>query len=415
MRRVKKCFVFLFFVLLIIPFTIKGVFADSLSCQSLNDKAEEYNSIISDINKYKCSEDEIDEVQTSKCKELFLRKNKLLPELFELDTKLEYCDKIGVNNIISNNKDVCTNKLATTIHSIAQTVYKYFYILGTLLFLVFGSLDFFKNIIDSNPENFPKNRKNFFKRLTALVLIYLLPLIINLIFSILPDRFSLGTNKYICATGSYTVSNSNANINVEAPTITSPTTPTTVDAQKNKAKRNQIASQAKSVKKYTKAHNTFWCAKRTNSKGKIINPACSTKKVENLLGNKQKYNGHTGGYSCASLVSIVLYKTGIYSADEINGHNINSAWQTAKFLRDKGWKVITNKNKLEKGDILFYNRSSKSKLTVKGVSPTPRPGHVDIYAGNGKVYNTGGTSLQNKITSGFDSSTFAFAMRYPGE
>ena len=412
MRRVKKCFVFLFFVLLIIPFTIKGVFADAYTCQDLNDRVEEYNAVIADINTYKCSEKEIDEVQTSKCKELFLRKNKLLPELFELDTKLEYCDKIGVNNIISNNKDVCTNKLATTIHSIAQTVYKYFYILGTLLFLVFGSLDFFKNIIDSNPENFPKNRKNFFKRLTALVLIYLLPLIINLIFSILPDRFSLGTNKYICATGSYTVSNSNANVNVEAPTITSPTTtPTKVDAKKNKAARNKIAAAAKATKNYTKKNKYKWCAKRTDKNGKIINPACKTTDVRNVLTSKNTQKR----MSCATLVSVSLYKAGIYEAGDINGHNINSAWKTADYLIKKGWTVVTNRKKLQPGDVMFFKNSSKPLMAVPGMSKKQRPGHVEIYAGSGKTYNTGSNWHLARIATSDNHSDFIFALRYPGE
>ncbi|MBR4830789.1 MAG: hypothetical protein IKZ96_03385 [Bacilli bacterium] len=198
-----------------------------------------------------------------------------------------------------------------------------------------------------------------------------------------------------------------------------------------KAKRTALANSAKKLKKLTSksGSKTFWCSKRTkcvqkNKKGKctkkkVVNPACTTKTVENLYGNKQKYGKYVGGYSCASLVSFSLYDSGIYTAYEVNHvaggsavRNINSANSMAKFLVAKGWTVITKTKDLQPGDVIFENRSNKP--AVKAGGKTYHPGHVEIYAGNGKTYNTGGTSIQHSLTQSLNKKGFAFALRYNG-
>lgn len=199
-----------------------------------------------------------------------------------------------------------------------------------------------------------------------------------------------------------------------------------------KANRNKFLNSAKKLKTLTSKKNskTFWCAKRVtclkrNKKGKctkekIKNPACTTKTVENLYGNKQKFGSHVGGYSCASLVSYSLYDSGIYTAYEVNHvanssitRNINSANSMAKFLISKGWKVITKAKDLQAGDVIFEDKSGKPAVKVGG--KTHHPGHVEIYAGNGKSYNTGGTAVQHVLKSNYNTGGFGFALRYVGK
>ena len=438
MKRIKKNIIFLFLILLSISFSVKPVKAE-ITCFEVDEKVEEYNSVQKEITSLKCS----DETNSSsqKCYTLTLRKNKLLTELFEINDMDISCDKSEVEVIVKDNKDKCTNEVSTKFIEIAKSVYKYFYVLGIFLFIIFGSLDWFKTIASADPKKVPENRRNFFKRLTALLLLFFLPYLVNLIFSVLPYHYGLYSDRYICSVASYSLSstqkesttptkgNSSKKTETKTPTTTptptvpTPTTlPTKTETRTVKQVQAEIVKQAKAVKKYTKKKKkTFWCAKRVNSKGKVINPSCSTKKVENLLGNSQKYGKYKGGYSCASLASIVLYKAGIYEASDINGHNVNSAWATAKYLRDKGWTVITDKKKLKPGDFCFYKgatasgKNKKAAMVVGGIKYDPGPGHVDIYAGNGKVYNTGSTGLQRVITSGFSSSRFYFALRYNGK
>ncbi|MBR4351002.1 MAG: hypothetical protein IKP98_02125 [Bacilli bacterium] len=199
-----------------------------------------------------------------------------------------------------------------------------------------------------------------------------------------------------------------------------------------KANKNKFLNSAKKLKTLTSKKNskTFWCAKRVtclkrNKKGKctkekIKNPACTTKAVEKLYGNKQKFGSHVGGYSCASLVSYSLYDSGLYTAYEVNHvanssatRNINSANSMAKFLIAKGWKVITKAKDLQAGDVIFEDKSGKPAVKVGG--KTHHPGHVEIYAGNGKSYNTGGTAVQHVLKSNYNTGGFGFALRYVGK
>ena len=410
MKRMKKILLFIFLVIMIIPISIKSVFADTI-CQDINEKTEEYNGVIKQINTQKCDDKDLSNVDTT-CSNLYSRKNLLLSELFELDNKSSTCDKTELKNIIDNNNDNCYNDISTTINSIAKTLNKYFYVLGTFLFIIFGSLDWFKNVVGSDEKNIAKNRTNFFKRLISLILIYMLPFIVNMIFSVLPEHYRLGTKKYICATQSYYVKRDNLNINVETPTPTTtptttptPTPTTTVDAKKNKAKRNAIAAAAKKGKKYTQKHKFKWCAKVGNR--------CKTKDVRNVLTKKNKQKK----ISCATLVSYSLYTANIYSAEEINSISptINNARGVAIFLIKKGWKTIKKRKDLEPGDVMFFYDSSKTAIKVPGIKKKQKPGHVEIYAYKGYTYNSGGDGYLAQIETPDNHGGFIFALRYTGE
>ncbi|MBQ3475877.1 MAG: hypothetical protein IJH20_06890 [Bacilli bacterium] len=62
------------------------------------------------------------------------------------------------------------------------------------LVIILGSIDFFKNIINSNDDQKRKNKKNFIRRLIALVLLILVPFIIKLIVSNLAPKNSSASN-----------------------------------------------------------------------------------------------------------------------------------------------------------------------------------------------------------------------------
>ena len=397
------------------------------------EKVEEYNSVQKEITSLKCSDETSSSSQ--KCYTLTLRKNKLLTELFEINDMDISCDKSEVEVIVKDNKDKCTNEVSTKFIEIAKSVYKYFYVLGILLFIIFGSLDWFKTIASADPKKVPENRRNFFKRLTALLLLFFLPYLVNLIFSVLPYHYGLYSDRYICSVASYSLSSTQkegttptkgtspkkteTKTPTTTPTVPTPTTlPTKTETRTVEQVRSEIVKQAIAVKKYTKSKKTSWCAKRCKkvkdkktkkTVTKCTAPCPNTYSVEKQATSKK--------LSCASLVSIVLYKAKIYEASDINGHNVNSAWATAKYLRDKGWKVIKKTSDLKKGDICFYKGSvNKDPFVIGGKTYDPGPGHVDIYAGGGKVYNTGSTKLQRKyITSNFDSGRFYFALRYNGK
>lgn len=75
---------------------------------------------------------------------------------------------------------------------------------------------------------------------------------------------------------------------------------------------------------------------------------------------------------CATYVSWVLQEAGYVTEEEHNTYGLNGANNLAAFLKDKkDFQEYTNPNEFEPGDVLWRNQ------------------HVEIYAGEGKVYNAG--------------------------
>lgn len=92
---------------------------------------------------------------------------------------------------------------------------------------------------------------------------------------------------------------------------------------------------------------------------------------------------------CATYVSWVLQDAGYLSASE----HSNSASGLQSIMKNKGFKVITNKSDLKPGDVLCYSS------------------HVEIYAGNNKIYNAGsGNAIRNSAPSNVYRS-FNYALR----
>ena len=73
-----------------------------------------------------------------------------------------------------------------------------FYIAGPILLILFGSLDFAKATVSSEKDALKKASINFAKRLTATLLLFLTPTIINIILSFnISDKYLSG-NAYTC-------------------------------------------------------------------------------------------------------------------------------------------------------------------------------------------------------------------------
>ena len=79
------------------------------------------------------------------------------------------------------------------------------------------------------------------------------------------------------------------------------------------------------------------------------------------------------GVVCASYVSLVLYKSGLMSAEQINAYNYHYTVDYPNMLRAAGWKEV-DKSDLQPGDVL--NKPGDGNQ-----------GHVVIYVGNGLIYD----------------------------
>ena len=75
-----------------------------------------------------------------------------------------------------------------------QKLLNYMKILGPTIAIVLGSLDFTKAIISSDEENMKKSQKRFVYRLIAAVLLFFIPLLVEILLGL----FNITTNNSIC-------------------------------------------------------------------------------------------------------------------------------------------------------------------------------------------------------------------------
>ena len=93
---------------------------------------------------------------------------------------------------------------------------------------------------------------------------------------------------------------------------------------------------------------------------------------------------------CATYVSWVLQEAGYLTEAE----HTDSASALASLLMNKGFTIITNQSEFQPGDILVYS------------------GHIEIYAGNGTVYNAGsGSAIRNASPYKKNISSCKYALR----
>ena len=146
-----------------------------------------------------------------------------------------------------------------------------------------------------------------------------------------------------------------------------------------------IIAYADMIHKYMEENNYKYCVKFNNEYEEHVRGG--------ECGLNTTFEESKTGYQnscCATYVSWVLQEAGYIDDAE----HTNSSGELNNLLISKGWQIITNRDELEPGDILYYNY-----------------GHIEIYAGDGKVYNAGsgenirsqapkGNGISSKLTHG---------------
>ena len=96
---------------------------------------------------------------------------------------------------------------------------------------------------------------------------------------------------------------------------------------------------------------------------------------------------------CATYVSWVLQETGYLTEDE---HSNSAPGLRDYLLNQKNWIKITNVSDLQPGDVICYT------------------GHIEIYAGDSKVYNAGsGSAIRGNSPQEKNVSSMMYALRAP--
>lgn len=114
----------------------------------------------------------------------------------------------------------------------------------------------------------------------------------------------------------------------------------------------------------------------------------------NGCGLNSTFEASKSGYHntcCATYVSWVLIDAGYIKESEMS----HSATRLANILEAKGFKRVSSNN-LQAGDIMFYDY-----------------GHIEIYAGDNKVYNAGSKSAIQKASPSPVYATPTYGLRPP--
>ena len=387
MKRGLKISLFILFFFISIC-TVKAAPAvESANCSDINMMLDDYDSIVSEIESNECDsiqEGSNDVALLSTCESLYTNKSYYLSLLFRENDK-NTCDSSRLKQVIEDNKEECSLVLESSIKDISDRIMNIFYIIAPFLLIILGSLDFAKIMADPSPDAIKKNKKNFFRRLAALVLLFLTPFLVKILLSFTPNAVSLDTNLYSC----------------KKPMLFSAGTFETTYVQKVKTKSNN-------------ASNGTYGPISVNTTGTQAMLDAAAQLFEKFKRENWSYNACSGSnieYSvscpgktlvCADLIAQVLYLGNIFTADEINSTKYNGCCGLYHFLIEQGWVEIKNYDDLQPGDVVFFGTTSStshggngykwySKHFIGANGLHVEYKHTALYAGNDEWYDTGET------------------------
>ena len=183
----------LLFFIGIIPVSAKE------DCTSVKSGLDLYDSYEETLKNTDCT-DTSDVTIVNTCNETNQQKNLIISKIMKLNDENQICssEKKRVNKIIKDNKDNCGKIFDDDFNNFVKNAMAVFYVVAPILLILFGSLDFAKATVASDPAALKKASTNFSKRVAATLLLFLTPTIINLILSFnMTDKYLSG-NAYTC-------------------------------------------------------------------------------------------------------------------------------------------------------------------------------------------------------------------------
>lgn len=397
MKKIKYLIIFVFFIFLSPNLVLADT--DEVTCSEIRNKYNEYTGVIDEYNSLVC--DSVTDASTFEtCKNLVYEKYSILEELYSLNDKNDNCHIDELNTLLDENSDKCSDTFSSDLKDFSNNVMNFFYVIAPFLLIIFGSIDFFKIIVNGDPKTIQKNRSNFFKRVIAFILLYFTPFIVKQILSL--SVYDLTGNKYICDVENMTpIGNSNAggtNNRVLYSGFYGIDNSLNYDSEVG---GNILKGAAAVTKIWTNGGFVYFDGSHSLQYGNI----------------KQSINNPTKGTCCATLAAAALYKANVVSESEINSIPYNGAYYIAELLDRKGWQIIENYGSLQPGDIVFMTSDANAPVTLSN-GRTYNQGHVQIYAGSSRWYNAGSTDAIQKnqpyvMGDDYVRSRFSFAMRAP--
>lgn len=197
-------FVILFTFFIITLFIPNFVHAEVYSCPKLLDSVSEYYDINEELDTLVCENTDDNDV-VMKCNDLNTRKALLLSKIFKYNDKIgDTCNSPELRKIIEDNQSICKNAFGSTLKDLTNSVMTLFYIIAPFLLIIFGSIDLAKIVTGGGGKEFSeqltKSKKNLAKRVIAFVLLYMTPVVVNIILGFNLSSYSLTGDFYTCKT-----------------------------------------------------------------------------------------------------------------------------------------------------------------------------------------------------------------------
>lgn len=376
--------VFSYFLTILISFMfICNVHA--VSCADIDEKIDNYNSYTDQLEGVDCT-DNSDEENAALCNDLKLKKNNIVTKLMKYKDEDALCssNSAAAEQIISENSDNCGRIFDDFFTDFVNNVLRLFYIIGPVLLILLGTIDYTRATIESDEKALKKANQRFIRRTVATILLFLVPVITNVILSFNMSDYYLSGNSYSC-NYEYLIANGSRNFDIKV-------VPKQRRLKSGKTTMGGTGGYGSILSAAQALHDA-----QTSWNYSLSSPPLTGGNIEKAIDNPGK------GTCCATYVSSVLYKAGSVTESEINGINYNLATDVSALLQSKGWQKITSYSNLQAGDIVFMTSSSYPNSV----------GHVQIYAGDGTWYNAGGnSSIHGAAPYPSDASgRFLYAMR----
>ena len=191
MKKVKIVFI----IFLLMP----SISYAQVKCSEI---IESYNNFIDYSNKtanLNCTTNQdlgINEVNA--CNDFELKKSLELSKLYKYEESNDECYNASIQQVLDDNRNKCSSIIDEDLKDLLKKILIIFYLVGPILVVIFGSLDFTKAVVASDEKVMKKAREAFVKRLIALLLLLLSPEIVNLLVGLIDEDSIKNTNGYSC-------------------------------------------------------------------------------------------------------------------------------------------------------------------------------------------------------------------------
>ena len=174
--------------------------ASALTCSDIQEKIIKYDQYTEQLEDFLDCTDNTNLENVNLCNTFNLERNAIVEDIMQFDKNGSKCasEDSKIQQIIDENSNRCSLVVGTEFDNFVNTVMIIFYILGPVLLIIFGSIDYARAVAANDEASLKKANKPFVKRLIATILLFLSPVIVNVIVNFNISDYDLTATSYSC-------------------------------------------------------------------------------------------------------------------------------------------------------------------------------------------------------------------------